>query len=115
MNLHARTVQLPLDRCIWNAGQSICNVVGGLREHRRKRLKQCDRKCFQTLMALRQRWAGDRRDATSDHRCATNIWRGKIRCVRDGFDHQAFQRSLPQLSEQQPHEERLLAFGGGGK
>ncbi len=57
----------------------------------------------------------DRAEILRIHRRATNLFDRYGRRCRDGIDHDAFERTLPQLADQQADQEFLLVGRGARK
>jgi hypothetical protein len=72
-------------------------------------LKQRDAIAREALGARLHRGAGDDGDASSRHCRAPNDGGRHAGSGRNGVDHQAFERALPQLADQEPREEVGLA------
>ena len=111
VHLHARAVELPFDRRLAaDARHRVVDVVGGLREHRRERLEQRDA-VARTALRRPARIAvrGHRGDAAAGHRRPPHAGGRHVGSGGDGVDHQAFERALPQLADQQAREEVGLA------
>src|SRR5213079_2133718 len=89
-------------------GERRCHVLCGLREHRQHRLHQPDRKAFERARAASERRLGDLRDAAGDARRAPQLRRRQLGRRRDRLQHDALQRALAKLADDEAREEILL-------
>src|SRR6266513_161977 len=108
MHLHTRAIELPFEDRGAKRSQRRLHVLSGLREHRQHRLHQPDRKTFERGRAASERGLGDLRDATGEGRRAPHLRRGQPGRSRERLDHDAFQRALAELADEQAREEILL-------
>ena len=104
----ARAVELPLHRRRADAGESVVEVVAGLREHRLDRAQHCEAEPGQPFRALADRGGGHRPDLAREHDRPPDLSGGKVRGFRDRLHHHARERALAQLAEDEPDEEPLL-------
>ncbi len=108
MHLHARAVELPFEDRGAERSQRRFDVLRGLREHRQHRLHQPDRKALERGRAASERGLGDLRDTAGDARRAPHLRRRQPGRRRDRLQHDAFQRALAKLADDEAREEILL-------
>ena len=99
--------------CTWTRAPSSfhSSVVSRLCEHRCERLEKSDRVAAQRFSTSGQRASGDRSHAAGDHRGAAHGLGRQIGGGSHGLDHQALERALAQLADQQSREECPLMLG----
>ena len=109
VQLDARTVHLPFE-CDFAAElrQRFADVGGGLRQHRRDRRQRLQLKLRERRRALGQCSARDRAEILRVHGRAPDLVDGYLGRSGDCIEHDAFERALPQLADQQPDQEFLL-------
>ena len=105
VHLHARPVELPLERGDRDPRHGVDDVVRRLREHRRERLEERYRVLAEARRAARERAGGDRHDAAADLRGPRTDSAGRSAAAAtasitrpprdpDGFaDQQSFEKS----------------------
>jgi hypothetical protein len=110
VHLHARAVQLVVERGAVQARQCVLHVVGRLREHRLQRPEQLHAERA-ARRAAGERGACDVAQAAGVLRSAPHIGERQSGRARDGIGHDALERALPQLTPDEACEEVLLVFG----
>ena len=111
MRLHARAVELPLEGRRPQAFDRVCDILGGSSEHRLHRPEDLEREARKACFAFGERGFGDRGEAARAHRRRAHRLGPELRRLRDGVDHDPFERALAQLAEQKPREKILLGRG----
>src|SRR6266702_4394548 len=109
VRLHACAVQLPLEGRGAEALERVGDVLRGLRKHRLHRLENREREAREARFAFGERGFRDRGKAARAHRRRPHARGGQVRSLRDGVEHDPFERALAQLAKQQAREEILLA------
>ena len=109
VDLHARAVELVLEHGRRERGERARRRPRRAREHRRQRLVERQPKPLEPGAACLERGARDGRQAARQHDGAAHVGRRDLGGRRNRFGHDAFERALPQLAEQEAREELLLA------
>ncbi len=111
MSLDPRTVELPLDVRGLQSFETGRDVAGRLREHGADRAQRGQPEPRQPVAALAHRDLGNRGEIAGEHRRATHLRGRYAGRPRDRVGHDAFERALPKLAEEQADEETLLGLG----
>ena len=109
MRLHACAVELPVEGRGAEALERVGDVLGRLREHGLHRLENFERKTRETCLAFGERGFSDCGKAARAHRRRAHPRGRQPRRLRDGIEHDPFERALAQLAQEQAREEILLA------
>ena len=115
MHLHARAVDLVLDRRATEPCDRVARALGGLREHRLHGPEDLERERREPRRAVGQRRARDAARITAQHERSAHRRRVDAAGLRDRLRQHALERSLPQLADQEPREELLLVGGRAGE
>ena len=115
VRLDAGAIELVLERRATKRAERILDVGRGLGEHRLDRSEQLDPEAVHACPALRERGLGDHPEVTGHHDGAPDVADREPGGFGDRLDHQAFERALAQLAEQQPDQKILLVGGRAGK
>jgi hypothetical protein len=96
VNLHARAVELELERGFWEAkvGQRFADIVRGSSQHRLHGPKELDIILGERGLALFQQGARYGGDISGQHHCAADAFHGCAGCFRERFQHHGFERPL---------------------
>ena len=78
-------------------------------------MKRPQEEAREPRVAFGQRDARDRSQRAGQHRRAADPRRRKIRGASDGVDEHAFERALPQVARDEPHDEILLVARRAGE
>ena len=114
MDLDPNPVELPLHRRALEARHSLSHSGGRGGEHREDRSEELEADRAQSLLALCQRSLGGAREVAREHERAARELGRNAGGLRDRVDHQAGERSLPQLAREEPLDEvRLLVRRAG--
>ncbi len=111
VDLDARAVELPLDRCEPGAGERLVDIGGGAREHRQHRPEWFEADGGERLAPTGAGERGHPTEITVEHQRPPEL--GELHVARSGrgVGHEAFERALAQLTGEEPTDE--LAFVGG--
>ncbi len=112
VHLDARAIELPLDQRSAERGKRSLHVLGRLGKHRQHRLHHAHRELRERRGAAAERSCGDRRDGAGEGDRTAHLSRRQLRCGGDGFHHDSFERTLAQLTDDQPHQKILLVCRG---
>jgi hypothetical protein len=112
VNLHARPVDLVLERGLAESLHGLVDVLRRLGQHRLNRREGCQAKAREPCASLIKGNHGHRSRLAGQHDGAANV--GDVdRCrFRDGIYQHAFERALAKLAQNQADQE--VALGGGG-
>jgi hypothetical protein len=92
--------------------ESFTDVRRGLREHRSDRRQRLELELRQCCGACSERSMRDRAEILCIHRRATDLLDRYGSGSRNRIDHHAFERPLPQFTDQQSDQEFLLVARG---
>ncbi len=115
VDLHARAVELELEGGPVETGQGGADVVGRLGEHGLERLEDLEGEGGQRRLAVAQHGAGDLLQVAGEHERPPHAVPLDAGGAAHRLDHDAVQRALAQLAEDQAHQEALLEIGRGRK
>jgi hypothetical protein len=109
VNLDAPAIHFPFKRNgTIELLESLSHARSGLREHWGDGGEQRELEARERIHSLEHRDPGDLTEIRRKHRRAAHACNGQIRRGGDGIHHHARERTLPQLADQQAHEELLL-------
>ena len=110
MHLDAGAVELVLERRLAQLREGVEHVVGGLGEHRLDRAEHLDAVAREARGALGERGMRDGPEVPGKHRGAAHQVRVQPRGAGHGFGDEPLERSLAQLTADEPEQELLFAF-----
>ena len=112
VDLNPCAIQFVFERCLAQFGQSAGYILGGLGQHGLEGAKQADIVLGEPSFPIFEQWAGDGRNAASQHGCAADTFQRDARGAGHGFQHDSFQSPLAQFARQQAREELLFRARG---
>ncbi len=113
VDLEPRAVDLVLEGSLAETGERFLRVPGRAREHRRDRREQPQREAGEAGRALLEGGAGERAEVGRVHGRAPDVGRREPRRPRDRVGHDAVERALADLAEEQLDEEPAAGLVGG--
>ena len=115
VHLHASPVDLPFEERAAELPQGVGGIVGRAGEHGQHRRKKRHAETGETGGALGQPGARHRAHAAGEHRRLADVGGGQPGCLGDRVEHDAFERPLAQLADDQPQQEILFLAGRARK
>jgi len=114
VDLHARAVELVLERRLAEPLERGPGVIGGLRQHRLHGAEELHPRAAERLFrpGPREGRLCNRGHAPFGHDRAADERQRQVGGPGDRLGHEPLQRPLAELAENEPRQERLLRFGG---
>ena len=115
VNLYAGAIKFVFERGLAEIGEGFLDAFGGLREHRLYGAEEVDVALIEGGRAGFVQEVGHVGHVAGHHDGAPDAVGRGGEGFGEGFQHDAFERALAQLAEDQGGEKRLLSLGGAGE